>query len=96
MLRGKMKASFANTMREGAETIDVAEAQAGSTQMQFGPKSSLPEDLATFDDLEAMRNEIYKLRTESRGLKLRVKQEKESKLRWEAISQKKDTELAAT
>ena len=64
--------------------------------MQFNPKSKLPEDLANFEDLEAMRNEIYKLRTESRGLKMRVKQEKESKQRWEAISQKKDAELSAT
>lgn len=97
MRRGKIKMQgFSNTMREGADGIDVGETEAWSTQMQFNPKSKLPDDLSSFGDVEAMRNEIYKLRTESRGLKMRVKQEKESKQRWEAISQKKDAELTAT
>jgi len=67
--------------QSGASELDGWMNEGARTHSGFHGK--LPEDLSSVDDLNALRAEINKLRTESRGLTKRLKAEKQSKERWE-------------
>lgn len=91
MLRAKIKAQIqSSTMRQsGASEFDGWKNE-GAANTHNGFKGKLPEDLSSVEDLNALRAEINKLRTESRGLQKRLKAEKQSKERWEQISRQRE------
>ena len=68
MLRAKIKAQIqSSTMRESVGgNLDGWMNEGAKTHRGF--KGKLPEDLSTVEDLNALRAEINKLRTEPRGL----------------------------
>lgn len=89
MLRAKIKAQIqTSTLAEGWTH------EGAKTQTSFNGK--LPEDLTSIDDLNTLRAEVNKLRTESRGLQKRLKAEKQSKDRWEQISRQREQDLSKT
>ena len=65
------------------------------THINFNPSltQKLPEDLSSLNDIEVLRQEIYRLRTESRGFGQRLKVETESKKKWESISRQREKDL---
>ena len=97
MLKAKLKQQgFSKTMRDEQEK-ELPESSNGPglrTFSNFNTKGGLPDNLELCDDLEAMRNEIHKLRTESRGLAQRLKKETENRNRWEEVSRQKEQDMA--
>lgn len=80
MLRAKIKAQIqSSTMRQNGNAELDGWMNEGHNKTHSGFKGKLPEDLTAVDDLDALKAEINKLRTESRGLHKRLKAEKQSK-----------------
>ena len=80
---------FSQTMRPEDSSFGFENTQEhAKTHLNFNPSmtQNMPEDLSQYNDIEVMRQEIYRLRTESRDLNKRLKVEADSKKKWEAIS----------
>ena len=92
----RQQGAFLNTMRDEPENDLAVQDGAGSrTFSNFNSsKKGVPENLELCDDLEAMRREIHKLRTESRLMAQKLKKETESRNRWETISRQKEQDMA--